>query len=200
LHLLQTLNVHTFDPDTSLQQRAAMRGAVLSTLRRHGVPPHTCDCAVEIDPATKSRMESVYAGYVDRVVTASGHVAGDVADVTGAVPGRHAVHSRFPGPDSAAACLAFLWNMVGDARAETQELDEAGTFWHTRADAYSEARDHWLEQAENWQKVAEGFETARDHWHEQAQNWQKVAEEFETARDHWHEQAQNWQKVAEDQQ
>ncbi|HXQ75074.1 MAG TPA: hypothetical protein VN791_01165 [Acidimicrobiales bacterium] len=155
LHLLQTLNVHAFDPEASLQQRAAWRGAALSTLRRHGVPPHVCDCAVEIDAATKARIEALYAGYVDRIVTASGYVAGDVADVTKAVSRDRAVHSRFPGPESAAACVAFLWHMVVDATAVRQELDGASTFWHSRADAYAGARDHWHEQAENWQKVAE---------------------------------------------
>jgi hypothetical protein len=196
LHLLQTLNVHTFDPASSLQQRAARRATVLSTLKRHGVPPHPCDCAVMMDAATKTRVETVYADYVDRIVAISGFVAGDIADVKRAVADEDAVHSRFPTPDSAARCLPFLMHLIDDNAAERRELEEAVTFWHARADAFSEARDHWHEQAQNWEKAARDAEGARDHWHEQAQNWEKVAREFETARDFWHEQAQNWEKVA----
>jgi hypothetical protein len=196
LHLLQTLNVHTFDPASSLQQRAARRATVLSTLRRHGVPPHPCDCTVMMDTATKTRLETVYADYVDRMAAASELVAGDIAEVKRAVADGDTAHSRFPTPDSAARCLPFLMHLIDDERAGRQELEEASTFWHARAESFSEARDHWQEQAENWEKAAGGAQGARDHWREQAQNWEKVAGEFEAARDFWHEQAQNWEKVA----
>jgi hypothetical protein len=197
LHVLQTLNVHTFDAGASLPQRAAARAAVLSTLRRHGVPPHTCDCAVPMDTATKTRLETVYADYVDRIVAVSGFVTGDVGAMTRSVTNDHAVHSRFPTADSAPLCLTFLGHLVDDGAAARRELEEVGTYWHVRADAYSDARDHWHEQAENWERVAGNADRARDFWQEQAENWEKAAGAYEGARDFWHEQAQNWQDVAE---
>jgi hypothetical protein len=150
-----------------------------------------------MDTATKTRLETVYADYVDRIVTVSELVAGDIAEMKRAVADEDGAHSRFPAPDSAARCLPFLMHLIDDETAERQELEEAGTFWHAQAESFSEARDHWHEQAENWERVAGNADRARDFWQEQAENWEKAAGAYEGARDFWHEQAQNWQDVAE---
>jgi hypothetical protein len=190
LHLLQAINIHTFDPGLPLHERALAREPLLSVLNDHGVPPHECECATQLDSDIQSRIEDLFSQYVDRIVSASGSIEGRSEDVTTSVPPDHAIHSRFPTPRSALTSLSFLMDVVRDGVIRRSENQEATEFWHAQADAYVAARDHWQEQAQNWQAAADEFASARDHWQEQAQNWQAVAREFEEARDYWRQQAE----------
>jgi len=198
LYLLQTLNIETFDPNLTLAQRALSREVLLSSLGIHGMPPHSCDCEVRLEPSTRSQMEDIFSPYVDRVVTISGVVNGDPEAVLSPASDDDTIHNRFPGTDSTALCVPFLMNVISDGLALRKDLDEARNFWQTQANGYEHARDFENEQAQNWQNAAGDFEKARDYWHEQAQNWQDVAGEFEKARDFWHEQAQNWERATQE--
>jgi hypothetical protein len=197
LHLLQTLNIQTFDPNSSLVQRALSREVLLASLAEHGMPAHSCDCEVRLEPGTRSQMEEIFAPYVDRVVTVSGVVIGDPATVTSPASDGDTVHNRFPTADSSALCLPLLMNAISDGLTLRNDLEEARAFWQAQASDFEQARDFERLQAGNWQSAAGEFEEARTYWREQAQNWQDVAGEFEKARDFWHEQAQNWERAAQ---
>ena len=51
LHLLQSLNIYTFDPAMPLHQRALFREVMLSSLEVHGIPPHLGVCEARLEPA-----------------------------------------------------------------------------------------------------------------------------------------------------
>jgi hypothetical protein len=199
LRLLHALNVYSFDSTAPLQKRALVREMVLSSLERHGVPSHRCDCAVELDPTLRAGVESDFAQYVARIVPDSDVIEGDLDGLKGDVPSDQCIHSRFPTPDDALPWLPLLLDALDDSIAVQQEARAASDFWHAQADAYLEARDHEREQAQSWQEAANEVTEERDHWRDQTQSWQNAAGELEAARDFWHEQAENWQRAAEEQ-